>query len=104
MSVLSSLDCLKVDHHGIVIHMWGWLPSTAWFGGDLDKAPEASSTLVANLVQLAGVAVDSGGFVSFEWRKSCTGWLCGERLLVLAWSCRIPRVVASNFVLTESIF
>ena len=73
---------------GIVIHLLGSLPCTAWtawqhlnlhkggpeFAELLRKAREQSLVLVKHFVRLARVAASSGGSVTFEWPRSCSGW------------------------------
>ena len=70
---------------GEVLHLWGSLPSKPWHNLRSDKDSkhvdtptalerEHSLRLVKHFVSLASVAVESGGSVSFEWPKSCSGW------------------------------
>jgi len=57
----------------MAIHKYG-----AEYVRSLEARREESRTMLKNFIETAALVINLGGEVSFEWPKSCLGWLLPE--------------------------
>ena len=100
---IMSIVNVIVDNPGI--HLFGSIPCTPWsrwqtynlsrlgckFRKYLEAERQKSIEFVRTFATLAGIVRDTGGTVSFEWPRYCTGWGIGE-LMDMIVDCRLTAV------------